>query len=260
MTAIAIVGPDGAGKTTLTRRLAGSGIYPFKHIYMGLNIEACNVALPTTLWAERIRQRMDGKQGHTPPGAIRRLARKWLRSFRKGKLCAAAGLLIALAEDWYRQLVSWYYQWDGFIVIYDRHFVFDLWDNIAAAHQQPLSYRIRLWCLKYFYPRPNLVIFLDAPSEVLYARKSEWSLQDLEQKRQTLIRVGKTLPNFFRVDATQPPDKVYEQVLRTIVSFCSSEPKLQGATGGCAALEHRCAAISNWEHEYEKRSLDSFER
>ena len=52
MASIALIGPDGAGKTTVTRFLEASSLLPFKYLYMGINLEASNVALPTFRFIE----------------------------------------------------------------------------------------------------------------------------------------------------------------------------------------------------------------
>src|SRR5206468_11488099 len=45
---VALIGPDGAGKTTVSRRIEQSLPVPVKYIYMGVNTDASNVMLPTT--------------------------------------------------------------------------------------------------------------------------------------------------------------------------------------------------------------------
>ena len=48
MTVIAIIGADGAGKSTVARALEASLPFRTKYIYMGSNIESSNIALPTS--------------------------------------------------------------------------------------------------------------------------------------------------------------------------------------------------------------------
>src|SRR5437667_23836 len=45
---VALIGPDGAGKTTIGRRLEKSLPLPVRYLYMGVNAEASNALLPTT--------------------------------------------------------------------------------------------------------------------------------------------------------------------------------------------------------------------
>lgn len=222
MPSIAIVGPDGVGKTTITKRLVASSIYPFKYIYMGNNIQACNFALPTTRLVEWIKKWMDKNWNDSPQAATDNVNGRGAEKLRKGRLWAAARLVNRLAEEWYRQLLCWSYEWRGYLVLYDRHFVLDFVGDVSDARRQSLSERIHRWCLERFYPRPDLVIFLDAPIEILYARKPEWPIEELDRRRQILNAAGRRVPNVFRIDATQPLDAVYGQVTKTIEEVCES--------------------------------------
>lgn len=199
MFSVALIGPDGAGKTTLTRALAASGLLPFRYLYMGVNIEASRIALPTSRLAERLKRRPGGRG--------------------RGRLRALARLGNRLAEEWFRQLVSWSLQLRGFVVLYDRHFVFDFAPEIAAGPGESLDRRVHRWCLAHLYPRPDLVIFLDAPGAVLFARKGESTEEELERRRQAFLRQGERIPNFVRVDATRPLEVVYAEIADRVLEF-----------------------------------------
>jgi thymidylate kinase len=213
MYSVALIGPDGAGKTTVTRRLEQSGLLRCRYIYMGVNIGASNVALPTSRLAERLKGMAAGS---ATTGAERRTAVKppWhKRIARRTHLRAVARLVNRLADAWFRQAVSWYYQLQGFVVLYDRHFVFDYAPEIAADQHDSFDRSLHRWVLRRFFPRPSLVIFLDAPGAVLFARKGESSIEELERRRQAFLRQGQRLRRFVRVDATKSPDDVYDEVL-----------------------------------------------
>lgn len=209
MATIAFVGPDGTGKTTITRRLAASGLLPFKYLYMGVNLDASNVSLPTVRLAAKLKRHLR----RTPPGGVpanasgspRRSAAEWAWS--------AARLGNHLVDEWYRQLVSWYYQARGFVVLYDRHFVFDFSPQIVAGMGASTDRRIHHWLVTHAYPRPHLVFFLDAPGDVLFARKGESTVVELERRRRAFALQGAHLPNFIRVDATRPLDEVYAEIV-----------------------------------------------
>jgi len=222
MPSIALIGADGAGKTTITRMLEESSLLPFRYLYMGINIKSSNVALPSSRLVERLKayrhKKLSVSQSQNSPTDER-------NNFKRksaGKLWSTARLANRLAEEWYRQLLSWYYQIRGYTVLYDRHFLFDFSGDIGDDESQPLTQRLHRWCLTYFYPRPNLVIYLDAPAEVLLARKGEATLQYLEYRRQAFIRQGKLTRNFVQVDATQPLDTVYAEVTKQVLQFYES--------------------------------------
>jgi thymidylate kinase len=112
-------------------------------------------------------------------------------------------------ETAYRHLVSVRYQRRGYLVVYDRHVLFD--SATAGKHRQ-LSDRIFNWIVRNVFPKPSCVLFLDAPPEVLLARKAEGTLEYLERKRQAYIAQGASMPCFVRIDATRPLQEVLESV------------------------------------------------
>jgi thymidylate kinase len=59
-------------------------------------------------------------------------------------------------------------------------------------------------------------VCLDAPAEVLFARKSEASVGWLEQRRRQYLSLEHEVPAFVVVDADRPLDQVYSDVLDTI--------------------------------------------
>ena len=218
MSSIAIIGPDGAGKTTITRMLQASSSLPLKYLYMGINIEASNFALLTSRLIEHLKRYRQKKSSVSSSQS----QEKGNGSGFGGKLWAAARLANRLADEWYRQMLAWSYQVRGYIALYDRHFLFDFSLDSHDDSNQPLSKRLHRWFLSHFYPCPDLVIYLDAPAEVLFARKGEKTLQDLEARRQAFIRLGKEIPNFVLIDGTQPLEAVYVEVNEHIIRFCEN--------------------------------------
>jgi thymidylate kinase len=79
--------------------------------------------------------------------------------------------------------------------------------------------RLHRWILAQFYPRPSLVIYLDAPAEVLFARKGEKSLEELESRRRAFLHQGTQVRNFVRVDGTQPLNNVCGEVCKLIAKY-----------------------------------------
>ena len=127
---------------------------------------------------------------------------------------AYAGLRLLgwLGEEWFRALVARLYNWRGYLVVFDRHFLYDYYST--GAERQPgqlMATRLHGLLLRRFYPRPDMVICLDAPAAVLHARKLEQSVDTLERRRRDYLALAAVAPDFNVVDATRPlPDVIGE--------------------------------------------------
>jgi len=226
---IALIGGDGAGKTTITRRLLDARRLPFRYLYMGINLESSNVALPTT----RLLQRLRGGAQRPASTHATAGARPKPRGVR-GALRAGARLLYRLSEEWYRQALCWLAELRGEIVLCDRHFVYDFYEPAARRAGKGLADRLHLWILERVYPRPDLVLFLDAPPEVLFARKGEATLEFLAGRRAAILELGAGDRRFARVDATQPLDAVTAEVEARIDGFLAGRGRAPRSAGTTA--------------------------
>lgn len=238
MFTVALIGLDGAGKTTVCRRIEQAYPGPIKYLYMGVNTGSSNRMLLTTRLAAALkngRGKDQAWQGPPTPGQARSTPKGLLNHLKAGTR-ATLRLANRLIEEMYRQIITWSYLWRGNIVLYDRHFFFDYYTYDIAPNypDRPLSRRLHGLFLQHIYPKPNLVIFLDAPAEVVFARKGEGTIEDLNRRRQEYLHMGSQVKHFFVVDATQPVDQVMEEVMRLIYQF----PRLKQASRGDAQPAH----------------------
>lgn len=208
MSSVALIGPDGAGKTSIARRLAADPDLDVRYLYMGVSVASSNVLLPTTRLAHRLKRLVGDAEEEREDAPARGL--------RDGRLWAAARLLNRIAEEWYRALLAGVHQLRGRTVIYDRHFLFDFRGSDIEHRNRSVSKRIHRLLLDALYPRPDLVVCLDAPGDVLFERKGEKDPEVLEARRQAFLRQGEGMEGFVRVDATRPPEEVYAEVRRLV--------------------------------------------
>jgi thymidylate kinase len=215
---VALIGPDGAGKTTIGREVERSFPHPVKYIYMGVNSDSSNFLLPSTWAVSAIKKiaRKDRGSGPTVAGEPRKPGR--LSAIRE-----TIALTNRMAEEWFRQGIATFHRCRGRIVLFDRHFLFDFYHpNGDPNRPMPLARRFHLWMLLHIYPRPDLVICLDAPAEVVFARKGEFTVEELEIKRQEYLQMGDLVKRFVVVDATRPQSEVIRQVQEHIRDYQSS--------------------------------------
>ena len=209
---VALIGCDGAGKTTVARTLEEQTDLPLRYVYMGVSVESSNHTLPTTRLMHRIK-RARGAPPDTAgprepkPQAPASLPRRVKRSVR-----SSLRLANRLAEEWYRQGIAWRARRRGDIVVFDRHFIADYHAADVKAEHRTWSRRLHGALLTRTYPAPDLVVFLDAPAEVLYARKGEGTIQSLTRRREDYLRLGEELDDFVVVSATQPLPAVVDEV------------------------------------------------
>ena len=214
---MALIGCDGAGKTTVARALERATGLPVRYLYMGVSAESSNRQLPSTRVAHAIKRRAAATR-HAPAEAGRAPPPHGVRrACRAGR--SALRLANRLAEEWYRQLIAQAFLTRGSIVVFDRHFLADYHAFDVAGAGRPLSRRIHGWMLTHAYPRPDLVVLLDAPPEVLFARKGEGTLASLARRREDYLGLADAAGidrSFAVVSATQPVDTVVADVARIV--------------------------------------------
>jgi thymidylate kinase len=101
------------------------------------------------------------------------------------------------------------------LVIFDRYYYDMLIDSRRFRYGGPR------WLLKLvakLIPRPELVILLNAPAEVIWERKREVAFEEVVRQQQAYLALCRGLPSAVIIDAAQPLEAVIRDVNDAILS------------------------------------------
>jgi thymidylate kinase len=186
---IVILGPDGAGKSSviegLIRRLdQGERVVKMRHLKPQIVFQRrCE---PVTIVVD--------PHGKPPRSA----------------LTSVAKIFVWLMEEWYANLFQ---NKKETLLICDRYYHDLLVDPKRYRYGGPM-WTARL--IGRLMPQPALWVLLDAPAEVLQARKQEVPPAETERQRQAYLAFVRVQRDHVIVDASQSLDRVIADVERAV--------------------------------------------
>lgn len=198
---IAILGPDGAGKSTLAHGL----------------LEAAP-AWCESVRVQHVRPRLFGRRddpdarphAHAAPGRLRsvcKLGYLWLD-------CVLGHLVVT------RPATA-----RGVLCVSDRYFHDVLVDPL---HHRCARMRLLPRLLARLLPSPDLLFVLDAPPAVVHARKPELAAGEIARQLAAYRALARSLPCGRVLDASQPADAVRDEALRSIAGLAAARAACVG--------------------------------
>jgi thymidylate kinase len=221
-----------------TRRLAGRFLWP-----PGVTVVLCGADGSGKSTAARAI--LDGLSGTFPPQKVRHFHWKppvfsARRQAARGPATDPHGLparnpavsLCYFGFHWLEFLLGSHLRlrlvtFRGGLVLIDRYY----YDFFVDQRRYRLAVPPILIRLGYFFlKKPDLVLLLDAPSEVLQSRKQEVAPAETERQRLAYRELVRGLSNGRVLDATQPPEKVGADIKRAILHFMAQRASKRWGT------------------------------
>lgn len=239
MLTVALVGADGAGKSTVIERLITDLPFPVRRMYLGVSAESATHPLPTTRlvrWARTATGRAQPTGGPPPldtPGSTRDDANRppVRRLMRSG--VAIARTANRITEEAYQEAVSRWHRSCGRVVIYDRFYLADFHaHDLSGRPGLSLSRRVHAAFLRRCFAEPDLLVVLDAEPEVLFARKGEGTLAELASRRAEYLAYAATVTNVEVIEADQPLESVVAAAIEAVTN--AVQRASQGTQGHAA--------------------------
>jgi thymidylate kinase len=201
---VTVMGPDGAGKSTLIQHLIQAVSPAFRrHRLFHWR--------PMLLWRRKTRRDTTRPHSLTPHPAWRSIAM----------------LFANFLDYWlgYWLLIRPLLARSG-LVVFDRYFDDLLIDAKRYRYGKPLWVARALSSL---IPKPDLVLVLDAPDEVVLSRKQEVAPEEVQRQRRSYCEYQNETANSRLIDATPSVAQVTAECARAILEFLAQRSRRRHA-------------------------------
>ena len=192
---VALMGPDGCGKSTVLNAISQQFAPAFR------NIQRFHMRPYLLGRANSAKGPVTDPHGQPPRGMLASVAKVFYfaADYVFGYLLKILPALIRTR-----------------LVLFDRYMYDLLVDSKRVRYGGPH------WLLRFatrFIPRPDLVVLLDAPPEVLWSRKQEVPFEEVTRQRSAYRQIAGKMRSTVIVNAELPPGEVIDRVADAIIDY-----------------------------------------
>ena len=177
---------------------------------------------------------IDGVQRRVAPAFLRSTCQTFARGLLGGKrhgagphalpprslpasLLKACWWLICYTAGYYTSVYPTLVR--GGLALNHRYLLDAIVDPRRYRYAGPMRLLRAIWKIA---PKPDLVIVLDAPADVIHARKMETSLEETERQGEAYRALAAQLPNACVVDANCSPQETIDQVTNILLNHMAA--------------------------------------
>jgi len=102
------------------------------------------------------------------------------------------------------------------LVIFDRYLDDIIIDKLRFRFGAPIIFAK---AALFFIPKPKMYFFLDAPGEVIFKRKEELSVEEINRQRVEYHSLFKNKANRYIIDASRTPNEVVKDIEKIIFNY-----------------------------------------